>query len=159
MLKTFVKHFDNLLGKIGVGLFITMLVLISMQILFRHVLRIGVPWTEELSRMAFIYLAYFGAAVSVRSGEMIVIDTLLKRIKGRMRHVWDTGIIMFAIFFTGMMSASSLQMMQIAWGSRFATIRWISAGWLYFPLVFSFSVMFIHYVCKLIVHMKGEQTK
>jgi TRAP-type transport system small permease protein len=49
------------------GLFAATLVLVNVQILCRFVLAIGVPWTEEVSRLIFIWLAYIGAATPARA--------------------------------------------------------------------------------------------
>ena len=61
---------------LAIALFIAILVLVNFQILCRFVLSISVPWTEEVSRLIFIWLAYLGAAIGMREGTLIVIDTL-----------------------------------------------------------------------------------
>jgi len=71
------------------GLFAATLVLVNVQILCRFVLAIGVPWTEEVSRLIFIWLAYLGAAIGAREGTLIVIDTLPMLLGPRVQRVLD----------------------------------------------------------------------
>jgi hypothetical protein len=59
-----------------IALFAATLVLVNVQIVCRFVLSISVPWTEEVSRLLFIWLAYLGAAIGLREGTLIVIDTV-----------------------------------------------------------------------------------
>src|SRR4051795_4590647 len=70
------KALNRLVDRIAVALFAGILLLVNLQIVCRFVLSISVPWTEEVSRLVFIWLAYIGAAIGLREGTLIVIDTL-----------------------------------------------------------------------------------
>src|SRR3954463_15941277 len=76
----------------AVALFAAVLVLVNVQIVCRFVLSLSVPWTEEVSRLLFIWLAYIGAAIGVREGSLIVIDTLPEMLGPRGR-VWIRPIV------------------------------------------------------------------
>src|SRR5215216_4413954 len=67
----------------AVALFVATLVLVNVQIVCRFVLSVSVPWTEEISRLLFIWLAYLGAAIGLREGTLIVIDTLPQMLSPR----------------------------------------------------------------------------
>lgn len=140
------KRFDKLTELIGEILFWGILFLVNMQIIFRFVIRISVPWTEEISRMIFIYLVFMGAAISVRKGEMIIVDTIPNLVKGKSRKALNFVITVFNLLLSAVMLVSSIQMFRISYTTRFSTVRWMSNGWLYVPLIFSFAMMMFHYL-------------
>lgn len=152
------KRFDRLTELIGEILFWGILFLVNMQIIFRFVIRISVPWTEEISRMIFVYLVFIGAAISVRKGEMIIVDTIPNLVKGKSRKVLDFVITVFNLLLSAVMLVSSIQMFRISYTTRFSTVRWMSNGWLYVPLIFSFAVMLFHYL-QCLVHLGAKRSE
>ena len=43
---------------------VVMLVSVSLQVFFRYVIPISLPWTEELSIMAFVVIIFYGASLA-----------------------------------------------------------------------------------------------
>ena len=82
-MKKLYKIFDG----ITMAIFVAMVLVVVLQIIFRFILRISVPWTEELSRLLFIYIGFFGTAIAVREKELIVIDLLLQRTPTKVQNV------------------------------------------------------------------------
>src|SRR5829696_1624394 len=126
------------------GLFAAALVLVNVQILCRFVLSISVPWTEEVSRLIFIWLAFLGAALGAREGSLIVIDTLPEVIGPR----WDTivgplvrlvSLAVIVFLFIG-----SIPLVKSVWPTTLATLDWISNGWAYLAFTASFGLMTLY---------------
>jgi TRAP-type transport system small permease protein len=57
-----------------VGLFT---VSVFLQVLIRFVFKYPLPWTEEVSRIAFVYTIFIGATIAVRQKAHLNIDFLL----------------------------------------------------------------------------------
>jgi TRAP-type C4-dicarboxylate transport system permease small subunit len=57
-----------------VGLFT---VSVFLQVLIRFVLKYPLPWTEEVSRIAFVYTIFLGATIAVREKAHLNVDFLL----------------------------------------------------------------------------------
>ncbi len=139
-----VKLLNRLLDDFSTALFLAMLILVSLQIFFRFVLRIGVPWTEELSRLVFLYLAFFGSAIALREGTFISVDTFPLLLKGRARAALDLAITIFSLVFLVVMLWGSLFMTRLAWPTVLSTVGWISNGWLYVSMDVSFALMILY---------------
>ncbi len=135
------KRLEKIITVLAAVCFVWILFLALLQVFCRTVLRVGVPWTEEINRLFFVYLVYLGAAVSVIKGEMIAVDTVLQALKGTLRAVVEKIILVFNVLFSAIMLLSGIQMFRTVWPTTFATVPWLSNGFLYVPLVFSFAVM------------------
>ena len=133
-----------------VGLFAATLVLVNVQIVCRFVLSISVPWTEEVSRLLFIWLAYLGAAIGLREGTLIVIDTLPELLGAPARRVLDpiVRVVSFAIVI--FLFAASIPLVRSVWPTTLATIEWISNGWTYLAFTASFGLMILYSVAPLV---------
>ena len=134
----------------AVGLFIAALVLVNVQIVCRFVLAISVPWTEEVSRLLFVWLAYIGAAIGLREGTMIVIDTL-PQVLGPRGKAWlqvpvrivSIGVILFLF-------VASIPLVRSVWSTTLSTVDWISNGWAYLAFTVGFALMLLHSVVPLL---------
>ena len=90
------KFFNKLEEWIGGSLFIVMLVILVLQIFARQVLDNPLIWSEELSRLIFVYVGMLGVSMGIRSQQHIFIDFLYTKFPKSMQKVVFT-IIQFLI--------------------------------------------------------------
>ena len=80
------KQFLNTLFKgieILIAVFLAvMITLMFMNVVLRYLFSKGFAWSEEVSRICFIYLTYLGAIVAARENRHLLIDSLLNRLPG-----------------------------------------------------------------------------
>src|SRR5690625_2097535 len=107
------KVFENISGLF----FLLMLVLILVQIFYRFIIQIGVPWTEEISRLFFIYLTFVGGAIAVHKGVMIVVDTVPNTAKGRVGEILKVLINLFSILFVLIMFVAAIILSSKVWST------------------------------------------
>ncbi len=69
--------------------FVVMLVLVTSQVVFRYLLEVSVPWTEEAARWLYAWQVFLGSALAMRSRIHLQITVLLDRFSGRPRAVLD----------------------------------------------------------------------
>ncbi len=50
---------------------------VFLQVLIRFVFKYPLPWTEEVSRIAFVYAIFIGAAIAVREKTHLNVDFIL----------------------------------------------------------------------------------
>jgi TRAP-type transport system small permease protein len=134
----------------AVALFVAALVLVNVQIVCRFVLSISVPWTEEISRLVFVWLAYIGAAIGLREGTMIVIDTLPQVLGPRGKAILDVPVRIVSIAVILFMFLASIPLVRSVWSQTLPTVDWISNGWAYLAFTVSFGLMLIHSIVPLL---------
>jgi TRAP-type transport system small permease protein len=144
------RFLNRLTDGSAVGLFVATLVLVNVQIVCRFILSISVPWTEEISRLLFVWLAYIGAAIGLREGTMIVIDTLPQML-GRRGKAWlEVPVRIVSIAVILFMFAASIPLVRSVWSTTLPTVDWISNGWAYLAFTVSFALMLLHSVVPLL---------
>jgi TRAP-type C4-dicarboxylate transport system permease small subunit len=134
---------------LAIALFVAILVLVNFQILCRFVLSISVPWTEEVSRLIFLWLAYLGAAIGVREGTLIVIDTLPLVLGPRARRWLSIAVRAVSLVVIVFLFAASIPLVRSVWPTTLATVDWISNGWAYLAFTVSFALMAIYAVAPM----------
>jgi TRAP-type transport system small permease protein len=144
---------------IVVGLFAATLVLVNVQIVFRFVLSMSVPWTEEVSRLLFIWLAYLGAAVGLREGTLIVIDTVPELLGPRASRVLDPFVRVVSFAVVAFLFAGSIPLVRSVWPTTLATVDWISNGWTYLAFTVSFGLMILYSVAPLVPGLAPVRTQ
>ncbi|POR00004.1 hypothetical protein AU468_09890 [Alkalispirochaeta sphaeroplastigenens] len=72
---------------LAVFLFSVILLLILWQIISRYILGVPVPWTDELSRLLFVYMGVLGAHLAQRDKIHVRIDMILSCLAPRALRV------------------------------------------------------------------------
>ncbi|MDR3171950.1 MAG: TRAP transporter small permease [Treponema sp.] len=57
-----------------------MIVLVFMNVVLRYLFSTGFVWSEEITRLCFIFLVYLGAIIAARENRHLLIDTLLYKV-------------------------------------------------------------------------------
>lgn len=64
-----------------------MVLLVFMNVLLRYFFSSGLVWSEEVTRLCFIYLVYFGAIGAFRENRHLGVNTLLERVPSGVQKV------------------------------------------------------------------------
>lgn len=132
-------------------LFAAALFLVNLQIVCRFVLSISAPWTEEVSRLVFIWLAFVGAAIGAREGSLIVIDTLPELIGARWTVVMGPLVRIVSLAIILFLFVGSIPLVMSVWPTTLATVDWISNGWAYLAFTASFGLMALYAMAPLVL--------
>ena len=106
--------------------FMTMIVVIFMQITFRAVASIdhpffanvpALPWTEELARYAMAYLVFVGASVTAKEGAHVGITALPNALPPRAERYLRTAALLIAFAFSLIVLNISLDILQQMMGT------------------------------------------
>ncbi len=76
----FWKVYNKIWDGVVIALVLAVFIAVSLQVTMRYVFNAPLAWTEEISRYAFIWLAWLGSAVGMRQRKLICID-LIDRVK------------------------------------------------------------------------------
>ena len=129
--------------------FIGMLLSTGGQVLFRYVLQISVPWTEELARILFIITMFLGIAIAIREEEHIVVDFLFKKMSPRAQAagqiLYNTTILIFLCF----LARGTVAMVRMTWGSYMIALAWVRTGYLYLGEFMAILFMALYVVIKI----------
>jgi TRAP-type C4-dicarboxylate transport system permease small subunit len=76
---------------------------VFLQVLIRFVFKYPLPWTEEVSRIAFVYSIFVGATIGVRQKAHLNVDFILVVLpQGLARAIKLVGAVLVGIFLVYM---------------------------------------------------------
>jgi TRAP-type C4-dicarboxylate transport system permease small subunit len=158
-----VRVLDKSLVAIAMVGFIGMLLATGGQVLFRYVLKISVPWTEELARILFILSMFLGIAIAIREKEHIVVNFLFKKLNIRAQAighiVFDAAIFILLCF----LARGTVSMIRIMWNSYMIALDWIRTAYLYMGEFIAILFMMFYVILQTLENVEtlrsGEKEK
>jgi len=133
----------NALEAIALAGFLVMCVSVILQVVFRYVLQLIAPWTEELARYACIWSVFLGAAVCFEERTHIKIDFIVDKVSGKVaRRLLRLVDILVTSTFVLVALYGSILLVQIGWTDTATTIP-IQMGLVYLALPVSMGAIAI----------------
>ena len=127
---------------IAMALMLTLVGVIGWSVFGRQVLRISVPWSEEVGAGLLAWMVMLGAAAAWSRRRHIAIDVLLRRVGPRARYALSlfielASLLLFTVAFIGavLMMRASANMTTTALG--------VSYTWLYLALALGLGAMIL----------------
>ena len=79
------KIYDNLEEIIGSALFLIMLIVLVAQTLSRQGVGVPLVWSEELSKLLFIYAGYLGIVAGIKDKGHVAIDVFVNKLPAKIQ--------------------------------------------------------------------------
>ena len=140
----FLTWFDRTLLWLAMTAFIVMMLATLGQVVFRYVLEVPVPWTEELARVLFVQAMLIGMAIAVREDEHIVVDFLFKRLPPRGRQILGLVFGTVVLLLLAILIRGAWSMIATNWNARLVSLSWVRVGYLYIGLFVSLASMALY---------------
>lgn len=135
------RRLETALTWIAMTGFIVMMLAVLAQVLFRYVLEVSAPWTEELARLLFVQSMLLGMALAVRFNEHIIVDFLFNKLSPEAR-IWAARLFAVVIIcLLLLLMRGAVDLAQRNWNARLVSLPGIRVGYLYVGLVVSFALM------------------
>ena len=116
-------------------LFASMFIVVLIQIIARFIMRNPFIWTEELARILYVWLIFFGSSTLIKKYEHISIDMLPLRLSDRGKHTYKLIIDCLALVFYAIVLVGGIKMMKNTHIGRLPCNPWIRVSYLYLSLV------------------------
>jgi TRAP-type C4-dicarboxylate transport system permease small subunit len=128
-----------------IAAFAAMVVVVSLQVLFRYFLNLSLDWADEIGRLTFVWAAFLGVPHGVKIGAHVGIDFVAKLLPPAP----------LAWLFRGLCAASAALMGVVAWQAvAIARETWdqqmpvldFSTGWFYIAIAVSGLHCVVHFL-------------
>ncbi len=127
---------------------------VFLQVLIRFVFKYPLPWTEEVSRIAFVYAIFLGAAIAVRQKTHLNVDFVLVVLPTPVaRAVKLVGTLLVGIFLV-FMTWQGMVFVQ-ATGVQVTPVMQIPFRYLYLIIPSSGGLMLLYLVLGVIDDLRG----
>jgi TRAP-type transport system small permease protein len=137
----------------GAGL-IGMVVVITLQVLFRYFLDQSLAWTEEISRFLFIFTSFIAITVAHRRQMHAGYSSLVTKLPTSIRRAVIIGVDLISVAFFAVVGLSSHNLIEVGFDSL-APATGIPMAWIYlvFPV---FAVLGIVFSLEhIVIHLTG----
>ena len=140
----------TVLSVISVGIVVILGIL---QVLFRFVLKISVPWTEEMMRALFIYIVFFGLILVERENGEVRTTMLIEKLPYKAYRVWESIVAVLSILFNVLVLVGCFQAMKVT-NTTLSALPQISMRMFFYPMVISLPLMVIYQIYHMIGHIR-----
>lgn len=134
-----------LLVPIGIGF----ILVVFLSVLTRYVFQAPIITSVELARIGFVWSAFLGAAICLKSKRHTQFLFLLDHLKGAARGVTKVMIALISVGFFLVLVGKGIQMAQAVEDTYFPALGW-SQLWMYLPLPVCSGFMLVHAIAFLL---------
>jgi TRAP-type C4-dicarboxylate transport system permease small subunit len=126
----------------------TILVLcVIAQVLTRYVFHIALPWTEEVARVLYIWVVFFGMVVVESENRGIRTTYFLTRMNPIARMVVLTIMQIASIIFCLVFLYGSIIMAIESWTMQIGSFKWMTGAVIYMPSCVA-PLLMVYYLIK-----------
>jgi len=145
-MKKTIASLNTALDALITAAFIFMMLCAIMQVVFRYLLQISVPWTEEAARFSLIMVTFWGGAAALREREHISIPAVFDRIPRKPRLILQAAFIAAMGVFLVNVFQGSCKMVKLTWNTPVGSIYWLTTGRVYLFLPSGIVLMLLYLV-------------
>lgn len=132
---------------------------VMIQVVNRFLVKISIPWTEELARYAFIWLSFIGVGIGVKRKSHMSVELLRNALGKNEKYLLIlVDIIMLAIFVISAVYGYKLTGKLLASGQKSPALK-LSMGYVYLAAPAGFTLAALHIVIQYARKLgKGGET-
>lgn len=135
-----------------------LVIFLTASVVGRYVFDIGLAWSDEASRLLFIWIVFLGFAVGVRHRAHIGVDWAIDRLPKTQRWIvdiiQDIAILIFSLLFTW----QGWITVRFSFLQRLPGLD-VSIAWLYFAVLVAGVLMSIYAIFNLWETLRGKRTR
>jgi TRAP-type C4-dicarboxylate transport system permease small subunit len=119
-------------------------VTVFLQVVFRYVLGLAVPWTEEAARYFNVWMVFMGCSVAVAREGHIRVTFLIQQLRGVVRDILLVALYVVMAGFEVIVFFGAIRLTQLNWNQQATTLP-VTVSTLYIALIVSalFSFLFV----------------
>lgn len=129
-------------------------VLVVLQVVARYVLRLSLPWPEELARFLLIWLTFAGAIVGTWHGAHFRVDVVSGRLPAPARRVLSAALHVLVCVTLGVFVWQGVELTRLTGYMRSTTME-LSMAWVYGVLPVAGVFMLAWYLREVVRALRG----
>lgn len=121
-------------------LLIALVMFVFLQVVSRYVFNAPIPWTEQTSRLIFIWIIFLGTFIGLKSGDHVRVGSLIDRFSPEIKTVVSTVATFLTFFFSVYLVLAGIGIVIAMYDSLIPVIE-ISSAFIYIIFPISASLM------------------
>ncbi len=149
------RKLDKFIEYFIFSLLLTMSAAIFLQVVFRYIIKFSLPWSEELARYLFVWLALTGAAVAVKKKAHFGVDILVRKLNPKMQHIFNIVGSGFILCFLSVVVFEGVSLTIRNW-TQFSSAMRIPMSFPYAAIPFSSLIMILYIIQDIVASFRKE---
>ncbi len=129
-----------LVGVVGV-----MVAVVFAQVVARYGLNASIPWADEIARLGFVAMVFFGISVAVRARAHIGITLLADALPGPARVLLRRLVLGVCGALSALVAWEGAVIAAEQWDERMISLD-LSSGWFLVPVIAGMAVSALHFL-------------
>lgn len=129
-------------------MFFAMFIVVMLQVVTRYIAFVSLPWTEELTRLAFVYIIALGAPLAIKYDDYAKVDLLVELFPLKARLFTELIVSILILFFSLYVAYTSWDMIALGMRQKSVYLR-IPMYYAYFALPLCFALTTLASVFKV----------
>lgn len=93
-MKNIIVIFNRAIDVLTILSLLIMVILVFTNVVMRYAFDSGLAWSEEISRVAFVWVVFLGIIIGNREGEHLKVDTFVSNLKGKFKRVHSIYVLL-----------------------------------------------------------------
>jgi TRAP-type C4-dicarboxylate transport system permease small subunit len=110
-------------------LFVIMIVLVTIQVGNRVIVQQPIPWTEEMTRIAYVVLIFVGSVLAAVKSEHIRVTVVYEKFPKPVRRGLHLIFGLLSAGFMGIVAYGAYVYALVGWTAALPTVSWITMGY------------------------------
>lgn len=157
-MKTVWKTFDTTLNFILAICVLAITIICLSQIFARFVINASIPWSDEACRYLFVIAVSLGASVCVRDRNLIAVDLIPQKLKGRVKFYYSLLLNILVMCFAYVLLVYGYRFAQMNMKQQSSSIQ-IPMGIVYMVLSLSGLLIIINTLRNIVYDFMGREKK
>lgn len=154
-----IRAFLDRIIRIVMGVSSLVLASVTMiQVISRFIFKNPIPWGQDIVRLSFIYLVFWGGAYCVRMKEHLNIDILQTALSGKKRRLLDQSLNLISLVFFAFLFVYGIKF-SLTGQSQKAPYLSLSMLWYYLSLPSAALFMFFYQLNDMVELAAGKKPK
>ena len=141
-----------------IGMLLTIVVVLSAQIIARYIFELPLVWSEELVLVLLVWITFLGSALVLEKKGHINIDFALRLFPERLQRAIELCTAALMVVFCGILVFGGWIMVTSTLDSNMPGLK-ISVAWLYGGTLLGGVLMFLTAIEQFIQHVRPASTQ
>lgn len=150
-------NIEKILNILLALMFLAMFGVVLLQVFTRYISFVAIPWTEELTRLAFVYIIALGAPLAIKYDDYAKVDLLVEVLPLKTRLFLELLVSLLVLCFVVYMAFISFDLIRLGMRQKSIYLR-IPMYFAYFAIPLNFILTSIASVIKICERIKDYIT-
>ena len=144
---------DRTIETIGGLMLLTVTGLAIVQVILRYIFNYAIIWSEEFSRLLFVWIVMLGAALGLSYGKHMVIEFIQQRLPRTLGDIVNLALQILGLIFLGVLLFKGIPLLELTSTDFYVTLPF-PVMYAYLAAVVGAGLMMIYWIGEMIVTIK-----